>query len=128
MTEPNMDVPKEIVTNHLKEDSKEKDALKVEKPRKVKFVTHSHSIYDPPIHFPQKLKKDKLEKKFSKFLNIIKKLHINILLIETLKQMPNDWLKSYTLNTILPCTKLASFPCFLFNFIYFCRKDFKRLN
>ena len=44
--------------------------------------------YKPPVPFPQRLQKAKLEEKFSKFLNMFKKIEINILFSEALTQMP----------------------------------------
>ena len=43
----------------------------------------------PPPPFPQRLKKIHEEKQFSKFLDVLKQLHINVPLIEALQQMPN---------------------------------------
>ena len=45
---------------------------------------------DPPplIPYPQRLKKGKLEKQFAKFLDIFKKLHINIPFMDALENMP----------------------------------------
>ncbi|KAM6559271.1 hypothetical protein CsatA_028510 [Cannabis sativa] len=40
------------------------------------------------IPYPQRLQKNKIDKQFSKFLEIFKKLHINIPFIEALEQMP----------------------------------------
>ncbi|XP_017970451.1 PREDICTED: uncharacterized protein LOC108660699 [Theobroma cacao] len=48
----------------------------------------SQVIYPPPP-FPQRLQRQKLEKQFQKFINVFKKLHINIPFAETLEQMPN---------------------------------------
>ena len=45
--------------------------------------------YNPPIPFPQRLQKEKLEKQFSKFLNRFKKIEINIPFLEALTQMPH---------------------------------------
>ena len=42
-----------------------------------------------PIPYPQRLKKGKLEKQFAKFLDISKKLHINIPFMDALKNMPS---------------------------------------
>ena len=46
---------------------------------------------DPPplIPSPQRLKKGKLEKQFAKFLDIFKKLHINIPFMDALENMPS---------------------------------------
>ena len=43
----------------------------------------------PRIPYPQRLKKGKLEKQFPKFLNIFKKLHINIPFMDALENMPS---------------------------------------
>ena len=45
--------------------------------------------YNPPVPFPQRLQKEKLEEQFSKFLNMFKKLEINIPFSEALTQMPH---------------------------------------
>ena len=44
---------------------------------------------DPPplIPYPQRLKKGKLEKQFAKFLDILKRLHINIPFMDALENM-----------------------------------------
>ncbi|XP_047979067.1 uncharacterized protein LOC125220986 [Salvia hispanica] len=44
------------------------------------------------IHFPQVVQKKKLDEKFAKFLEIFKRVNLNIPLIEALQQMP-DYLK-----------------------------------
>ena len=41
------------------------------------------------IPYPQRLKKGKLDKKFTKFLEVFKKLHINILFADALERMPS---------------------------------------
>ena len=42
-----------------------------------------------PISYPQRLKKSKLDKQFTKFLEVFKKLHINIPFTDALEQMPS---------------------------------------
>ena len=42
-----------------------------------------------PIPYPQRLKKRKLDKQFTKFLEVFKKLHINIPFADALEQMPS---------------------------------------
>ena len=44
--------------------------------------------YEPQVPFPQRLQKAKLEEQFSRFLNIFKKIEINIPFSEALTQMP----------------------------------------
>ena len=41
-----------------------------------------------PIPYPQRLKKHKLDKQFTKFMEVFKKLHINIPFADALEQMP----------------------------------------
>ncbi len=45
--------------------------------------------YVPPIPFSQRLKKKNLGEKFSKFLEVFKKLHMNIPFANALKEMPS---------------------------------------
>ena len=45
--------------------------------------------YKPPIPFPQRLRKAKMEEQFFKFLNMFKKIEINIPFSEALGQMPH---------------------------------------
>ena len=45
--------------------------------------------YNHPVPFPQRLQKAKLEEQFSKFLNILMKIEINIPFLEALTQMPH---------------------------------------
>ena len=41
-----------------------------------------------PIPYPQRLKKNKLDKQFTKFMEVFKKMHINIPFTDALEQMP----------------------------------------
>ena len=45
--------------------------------------------YNPQVPFPQRLQKAKLEEQFSKFLNMFKKIEINIPFLEALTRMPH---------------------------------------
>ena len=45
--------------------------------------------YKPLVPFPQRIQKAKLEEKFFKFLNMFKKIEINIPFCEALTQMPH---------------------------------------
>jgi len=46
-------------------------------------------VSTPPVPFPQRLQKKKLDTQFEKFLEVFKKLHINIPFAEALEQMPS---------------------------------------
>ncbi|XP_022877064.1 uncharacterized protein LOC111395314 [Olea europaea var. sylvestris] len=52
-------------------------------------ATNFINPHEPPIPFPQRLKKHKLDQQYSKFLEVLKKLHINIPFAEVLVQMPS---------------------------------------
>ena len=76
----------------------QKDQMQDEQPRdmravkynKIKEETKKQTKTDEPgIPYPQRLKKGKLEKQFVKFLDIFKKLHINIPFLEALENMPS---------------------------------------
>ena len=43
----------------------------------------------PLIPFPQRLAKAKLEAKYGKFLEVLKKLHINIPFLDAISEMPS---------------------------------------
>ena len=43
----------------------------------------------PPLPFPQRFRKAKLDEQFEKFLNMFKKLEVNILFEDALGQIPN---------------------------------------
>ena len=47
------------------------------------------SLIVPPLHFPQRFKKVNLDGQFKKFLNMFKKLEVNIPFAEALAQMLN---------------------------------------
>ena len=53
------------------------------------FFPDNPSIISPPLPFPQQFQKKKLDTQFSKFLEIFKKIHINIPFADALEQMPN---------------------------------------
>ncbi|XP_052197378.1 uncharacterized protein LOC127804544 [Diospyros lotus] len=78
--EKKTDAEKEIATeNKEPEDIAEQE----------KVVSSPIKPYVPPIPFPQRLRKHKLDKQFEKFLEVFKKLHINIPFAEALSQMPS---------------------------------------
>ncbi|XP_070035407.1 uncharacterized protein [Nicotiana tomentosiformis] len=54
--------------------------------QKNELITNPHSIPHP---FPQKINREKLDKQFSKFLDILKQLYINIPFTNALTQMPS---------------------------------------
>ncbi|XP_021733419.1 uncharacterized protein LOC110700219 [Chenopodium quinoa] len=63
------------------EDARVEEASKEPPPKPL-------APYVPKIPFPQRLAQAKLEKKFSKFLDILKKLHINNPFLDAISEMP----------------------------------------
>lgn len=66
--------------------SDQKEATKESNKQKTDNIL---KLYTPPISFPQCLRKNKLDKQFFRFIEIFKKLHINILFADALEQMPS---------------------------------------
>ena len=61
-----------------------------EQPQEKQSVGNTTEAKDnPPIPYPQRLKKHKLDKQFTKFMEVFKKLHINIPFADALEQMPS---------------------------------------
>ena len=46
-------------------------------------------LYTPSLPFPQRFRKTKLDEQFAQFLNMFKKLEINIPFVDAMAQMPN---------------------------------------
>ena len=46
-------------------------------------------VYTPPLPFPQRFQKTKLDEQFAQFLNMFQKLEISIPFADALAQMPN---------------------------------------
>ena len=74
--ENNIEVKKKIQTEQPEGSSEQKQKEKV-------------PAYKPTVPFPQRLQKAKREEQFSRFLDIFKKIEINIPFVEVINQMPN---------------------------------------
>ncbi|XP_048496363.1 uncharacterized protein LOC125495629 [Beta vulgaris subsp. vulgaris] len=75
----------------LSEEVQGKTVLKdeAEKTEKQEPTITPIKQYKPPVPFPQRLAQAKLEKKYGKFLDIVKKLHINIPFLDDISKMPS---------------------------------------
>jgi len=74
----------DIVKESEKNERKNYEGEKNEESEKGKMRE-----YVPTIPFPQRLKKKDQEKQFGRFLDVFKKLHINIPFVEALEKMPS---------------------------------------
>ncbi|XP_042056459.1 uncharacterized protein LOC121801054 [Salvia splendens] len=81
----------EVEANEVPEE-KEEEEIEVESPLMQSKVQPEAIVSPKPrevkIPFPQVVQKKKLDEKFVKFLEIFKRVHLNIPLIEALQQMP----------------------------------------
>ena len=79
-------IPKDQMQGEQPRDTRAVNDNKVRKETEKLTRTDEPAI---PISYPQRLKKGKLEKKFARFLDIFKKLNINIPFMEALENMPS---------------------------------------
>ena len=83
----------EELKQHSSEVVEEDRAAKIQQEEQVEKGNlrkkEEAKAYNPQVPFPQRLSKAKLEEKFSIFLNIFKKIEINIPFFEALTQMPH---------------------------------------
>ncbi|XP_070035271.1 uncharacterized protein [Nicotiana tomentosiformis] len=74
------------------EDLKKKGKIKAQKKKKNDISTNNEtkeSKYMPALPFPQKQRREKLDKQFERFLEVFKQVHVNIPFTEVLSQMPS---------------------------------------
>ena len=78
---------------HSSETTEEEKTVKMQLKQQVEKENlgkkEEVKAYNPQVPFPQRLQKAKLEEQFSKFLNMFKKIEINIPFSEALAQMPH---------------------------------------
>ncbi|XP_024021746.1 uncharacterized protein LOC112091715 [Morus notabilis] len=70
------------------ENLKTKKEAPVVRPGSITFPDNPPHI-TPSLPFPQRFQKKALDEQFEKFLNIFKRIHINIPFVDALEQMPN---------------------------------------
>ncbi|KAJ9128764.1 hypothetical protein P3X46_034505 [Hevea brasiliensis] len=75
----------EDVDENEKQESEKKESARKEK--EEKYIPPEP--YKPQLPFPQRFQKAKLDKQFGKFLEVLKKLYINVPFIDALSQMPS---------------------------------------
>lgn len=79
------------LTNDLIDDGIEKDNDPPTQPPKAKddeLVTNTPPSYVAKLPYPSRFATSKLDDQFAKFLEVLKKIHVNIPFTEALKQMP----------------------------------------
>ncbi|XP_062104530.1 uncharacterized protein LOC133815738 [Humulus lupulus] len=83
----------EIPMNGEKEEDKKNERIPkkypiVANPSSITFTDNTPKI-TTPLPFPQRFHKKAIDENFAKFLNIFKKIHINIPFVDAIEQMPN---------------------------------------
>ena len=86
-------VPEEVQTEKVIQPGQNDNTYR-EQPQEKQSVGNTTEAKDNPqpiasIPYPQRLKKHKLDKKFTKYMEAFKKLHINIPFADALEQMPS---------------------------------------
>ena len=99
-------VIEEVETEKVIQPGQNEDADKEQLNEKQSAENSTEAKTNLPVPYPQRLKKHKLDKQFTKFMDVFKKLHINIPFADALKQMP-----SYVkfMKDILSKRRLADF-------------------
>ncbi|XP_057985368.1 uncharacterized protein LOC131170331 [Hevea brasiliensis] len=77
----------ESISNHDEVNEEANKKKEVEKEEEEKYVFPPP--YKPPLPYPQRFQKAKLDKQFGKFLKVLKKLYINIPFTDAISQMPS---------------------------------------
>ena len=86
----------EVKTEEVIQTS-QNDKIRREQPQEKKSIEEETEAKDrpatteptAPVPYPQHLKKNKVDKQFAKFMEVFKKLHINISFSNALEQMPS---------------------------------------
>ena len=82
-------VVEQLETEEITPPERKDDADKGQPQEKQSSETSVETKASIPVPYPQRLKKHKLDKQVTKFMDVFKKLHINIPFADALEQMPS---------------------------------------
>ena len=82
-------VVEQLETEEITQPERKDDADKEQPQEKQSSETSVETKASIPVPYPQRLKKHKLDKQFTKFMDVFKKLHINIPFSDALEKMPS---------------------------------------
>ena len=82
-------VTEEVEAEKVIQPSQSDDTNKEQLKEKQSEENTTEAKASLPVPYPQRLKKHKLDKQFTKFMDVLKKLHINIPFADALEQMSN---------------------------------------
>ena len=80
-------VVEQLETEEIIQPEQKDDADKEQPKETQSSETSIETKANIPVPYPQRLKKHKLDKQFTKFMDVFKKLHINIPFADALEQM-----------------------------------------
>ena len=87
--QPQTPVVEHLETERVIQPEQKDDADKEQPQEKQSAENSTEEKASMPVPYPQRLKKHKLDKQFTKFMDVFKKLHINIPFVDALEQMPS---------------------------------------
>ena len=82
-------VIEKVETEKVIQPDQNDDANKKQLNEKQSIENSTEAKASLPVPYPQHLKKHKMDKQFTKFMDVFKKLHINIPFADALEQMPS---------------------------------------
>ena len=82
-------VIEEVETEKVIQPSQNDNTYKEQLNAKQSAENSTEAKASLPVPYPQRLKKHKMDKQFTKFMDVFKKLHINISFADALEQMPS---------------------------------------
>ena len=82
-------VTEEVEAEKVIQPSQSNDTNKEQLKEKQSEENTTEAKASMPVPYPQRLKRHKLDKQFTKFMDVFKKLHINIPFADALEQMPS---------------------------------------
>ena len=82
-------VTEEVEAEKVIQPSQSDDTNKEQLKEKQSEENTTEAKASLPVPYPQRLKKHKLDKQFTKFMDVFKKVHINIPFADALEQMPS---------------------------------------
>ncbi|KAJ9177086.1 hypothetical protein P3X46_012338 [Hevea brasiliensis] len=89
LVQPEVEPIEETIENSDGQAEKKEEEAKKDQEEEARKTKKLLEPYQPPLPFPQRFQKAKLDKQFRKFLEVLQKLYINIPFTEALSQMPS---------------------------------------
>ena len=81
----------QFIPKYQRQGEHPQEEKQIETPDGRKETEKPTAIVEPyaPVPYPQRLRQNKLDKQFTKFMGVFKKLHISIPFADALEQMPS---------------------------------------